>query len=101
MNLINELESNSKNVDTLTDGEIHLVLTHYQKAGYNFTIPQIRRDKLDLISDIVDVNSKNRQEIQESLRYLRSKSGQYRTNLRKNTADLRAFLFKNTCRFSA
>ena len=101
MTLINEIESNSNKVSNLTDGEIHLVLTHYQKAGYNFTIPQIRRDKLSLISDIVYVSSKNRKEIQEALRYLRSKSGQYSINLRKNTADLRAFLFQNTCRFSA
>ena len=109
MNLINELESNARKLLTwstsqklanLTEDEINQTLTYYKKAGYHFTIPQTRQDKLSLISDITYVSSKNRKGLQEALRYLRSKSGQYNTNLTKSTADLRTFLFKNTCRFS-
>lgn len=100
MNLINELESNIQKVYTLTEDEINQALTYYKKAGYHFTTPQTRQDKLSLISDITYVSSKDRKGLQDALRYLRSKSGQYRTNLKNSTADLRTFLFKNTCRFS-
>jgi len=109
MNLINELESNARTLLTwspsqklanLTEDEINQALTYYKKAGYHFTIPQTRQDKLSLISDITYVSSKDRKGLQDALRYLRSKSGQYRTNLKNSTADLRTFLFKNTCRFS-
>ena len=94
MNLI------SKKSNTLTDVEINQVLNYYKKAGYNFTIPESKTNKLSLISDITYVSSKNRKELQEALRYLRSKSGQYKINLSRKTEDLRTFLFKNTCRFS-
>ena len=101
MTLINELESNTSKVYTLTDKEIYQALRYYNKAGYDFDVPDTRRDQLSLISDITYVSSKNRKELQEALRYLQSKSGQYKINLRKSTDELRSFLFKTTCRFSA
>ena len=100
MTLINELESDMSRVYTLTDNEINQALTYYKEAGYLFKMPEIRQDKLSLVSDITYVSSKNRKELQEALRYLQSKSGQYKINLRKNTNELRSFLFKTTCRFS-
>ena len=90
----------TKQMTTLTDNEINQALTDYNKAGYLFKMPDTRRDQLSLISDIEYVTSKNRQELQEALRYLQSKSGQYKINLRKSTDELRSFLFKTTCRFS-
>ena len=101
MTLISELESDIRRLYTLTDNEIDQALTYYKEAGYNFNIPEIRRDQLTLISDITYVSSKNRKELQEALRHLQSKSGRYKISLRKSTEDLRTFLFKTTCRFSA
>ena len=110
MNLINELESNartlfnwstSQKLANLTEDEIHQVLNYYKETGYNFTTPSIRQDLLSLISDIVYVSSKNRKELQEALRYLKGKSSTYKIKLSKSTEELRSFLFKTTCRFSA
>ena len=100
MTLIKELETKTNRVSTLTDNEINQALTYYKKAGYNFNIPEIRREKLSLISDIVYVSSKNRRELLHELRYLRSKSGEYKTNLSNSTEALRDFLYHATCRFS-
>lgn len=100
MTLIHEIESNSHRVYTLTKDEINQALTYYKKAGYHFTTPETLNNLKSLVSDIAYVSSKNRKEIQQTLRFLQGKSGFYKINLTKKTQELRDFLFKTTCRFS-